>query len=251
MDFEQLKDLLNSKVDLYNQKDFIINDPISIPHIFTKKEDIEIAGFLSATIAWGNRKSILKNANKLMNLMDMSPFDFVTGFKDTDLKPFEKFIHRTFNNDDCIYFLWSLKNIYQNHNGLEEVFSKNGNIKDSIIYFRNIFFELDFPSRTSKHIANPAKNSSAKRINMFLRWMVRKDNNGVDFGIWNKIKPAALLCPLDVHSGRVARSLGILQRKQNDWKAVEELTENLRKFDSTDPVKYDYALFGMGVNNII
>ncbi len=248
-DFENLKILLDSKVELYNQPEFIDNDPISIPHLFSGKEDIEIAGFLSATIAWGNRKMILRNAKNLMEMMEFSPFDFVMNFSDNDLKPFEKFVHRTFNAVDLEYFLWSLKNIYQEHGGLEKIFKTGPGIKEAILNFRNVFFELDFPARTSKHIANPAKNSSAKRLNMFLRWMVRKDNKGVDFGIWKTINSSMLYCPLDIHSGRVARQFGILQRKQDDWKAVEELTQNLRKLDPTDPVKYDFALFGMGVNN--
>jgi uncharacterized protein (TIGR02757 family) len=249
MNFEQLRAFLDSKVELYNQKDFITNDPISIPHLFTQKEDIEIAGFLSATLAWGNRKSILNNAKRLMQMMDMSPYEFIMGFTDSELKPFAKFVHRTFNGDDCIYFMWSLKNMYQNYGGLESLFSADQNIKEGILHFRNIFFELDHLARTGKHVSNPAKNAASKRINMFLRWMVRQDEKGVDFGIWQKIRPALLYCPLDVHSGRIARNLGLLERKQDDWKAVEELTSNLRKFDSQDPVKYDYALFGMGVNN--
>lgn len=247
-DFEELKSFLNSKAELYNQPGFIENDPISIPHLFAKKEDIEIAGFLSATIAWGNRKIILRNARNLMEMMEFSPFDFVMNFRDNDLKPFQKFVHRTFNANDLEFFLWSLKNIYQEHGGLEIVFQNKSEIKEAILYFRNVFFELDFPARTSKHIANPAKNSSAKRLNMFLRWMVRKDNKGVDFGIWKTLKPSMLYCPLDVHSGRVARQLGLLNRKQDDWKAVDELTAKLRTFDPIDPVKYDFALFGLGVN---
>ena len=246
--FKKLKSFLASKVELYNRPEFIAKDPISIPHLFTKKEDIEIAGLLSATIAWGNRTMILQNANRLMEMMDFSPYDFVLNFNDGDLKIFEKFVHRTFNSIDLQYFILSLKNIYQEHGGLEKIFITEAGIKEAILYFRNIFFELDYPTRTSKHIANPAKNSSAKRLNMFLRWMVRKDDKGVDFGIWKTIHPSQLYCPLDIHSGRVARQLGILERKQDDWKAVEELTENLRQLDPTDPVKYDFALFGMGVN---
>ncbi len=248
-DIEDLKSFLDSKVELYNQPEFILKDPISIPHLFSKKEDIEIAGLLSATIAWGNRTMILRNANRLMEMMDFAPHDFILNFNAADLRPFEKFVHRTFNAVDLEYFLWSLKNIYQKHGGLEQVFKTKAGIKEAILNFRNVFFELDFPSRTSKHVANPAKNSSAKRLNMFLRWMVRKDDKGVDFGIWESIDPCLLMCPLDVHSGRIARQLGILQRKQDDWKAVEELTQNLRKFDPNDPVKYDFALFGLGVNN--
>ena len=248
-DIEDLKSFLDSKVELYNQPEFILKDPISIPHLFSKKEDIEIAGLLSATIAWGNRTMILRNANRLMEMMDFAPHDFILNFNAADLRPFEKFVHRTFNAVDLEYFLWSLKNIYQKHGGLEQVFKTKTGIKEAILNFRNVFFELDFPSRTSKHVANPAKNSSAKRLNMFLRWMVRKDDKGVDFGIWKSIDPCLLMCPLDVHSGRIARQLGILQRKQDDWKSVEELTQNLRKFDPNDPVKYDFALFGLGVNN--
>lgn len=245
---EDLKKFLDSNVELYNQPEFIEKDPTSIPHLFRKKEDIEIAGFLSATIAWGNRTMILRNAKRLMEMMDFAPCEFILNFNAADLKPFEKFVHRTFNAVDLEYFLWSLKNIYQKHGGLEKVLSRKPEIKEAIHHFRDVFFELEFPSRTSKHIANPAKNSSAKRLNMFLRWMVRNDNKGVDFGIWKTINPSLLMCPLDVHSGSVARKLGILKRKQDDWKAVEELTQNLRKFDPNDPVKYDFALFGIGVN---
>jgi len=186
-----------------------------------------------------------------MELMDYSPFDFIMSFNDNELKPFENFVHRTFNGADCTYFLKSLRNIYQKHNGLETVFTKqiirSGNVKDGIVYFRKVFFELSSPDRTGKHVANPEKNSAAKRINMFLRWMVRNDNRGVDFGIWKKIQPADLFCPLDVHSGNMSRKLGLLNRKANDWKAVNELTTNLRTFDTQDPVKYDFALFGLGV----
>jgi len=247
----ELKNFLEEKHDQYNRPEFIETDPISIPHQFSKKEDIEISGFLAATIAWGNRKMIVRNAKRLVELLDYSPFDFVMNFTDDDLKPFESFVHRTFNGTDCIYFLKSLRNIYKNHRGLEAVFSdeiiNSGSVKDAIIYFRKIFFELPHPERTGKHVANPEKNSSAKRINMYLRWMVRNDKRGVDFGIWETIKPAGLFCPLDVHSGNISRKLGILNRKANDWKAVDGLTANLRKLDPDDPVKYDFALFGLGV----
>lgn len=247
----ELKEFLNEKYDLYNRPEFITNDPISIPHNFTQKEDIEISGFLTATISWGNRKSIIKNANTLVTLMDNAPFDFIKNFEEQDLKPFQDFVHRTFNGEDCIYFLKSLKNIYQNHEGLEAVFNQTinegGDIINSIIYLNKIFFELKHPQRTRKHIANPQKKSSAKRINMFLRWMARKDDRGVDFGIWETIKPSELLCPLDVHSGTVARKLGLLTRKSNDIQAVIELTENLKKIDPSDPIRYDFALFGLGI----
>lgn len=250
--FEEMKNLLELKADQYNKPGFIDDDPIAVPHIFSRKEDIEIAGFLAATIAWGQRKTIVTNARKLMFLMDNSPHDFILNFKQSDLKPFGKFVHRTFNAVDCEYFLWSLKNIYQNHQGIEKVFSaaidpEDPTVYRAIMYFRKIFFELEHPLRSTKHIANPEKNASAKRINMFLRWMVRKDNNGVDFGLWSKISPAQLVCPLDVHSGSVARRLGLLLIKAASWKAAIELTANLRQFDAEDPVKYDFALFGMGV----
>lgn len=247
----ELKVFLEEKYDLYNRPEFIANDPISIPHIFTKKEDIEIAGFLTATISWGNRKSIIKNAKELIQLMDNAPSDFILNFESPDLKRFQRFVHRTFNGDDCMYFLKSLKNIYQNHSGLEGIFNhpikNDGNIIDSINYLNLVFFELDHPQRIRKHIANPLKKSSSKRINMFLRWMVRDDKRGVDFGIWKSIKPSELLCPLDVHSGNVARKLGLLTRKSNDLKAVIELTEQLKQFDAADPIKYDFALFGLGI----
>lgn len=246
----QLHNFLKEKHDQYNNPEFIESDPISIPHQFSKKEDIEIAALLTATIAWGNRKMIIKNAKQLMELMDRAPFDFIQNFTDDDLKPFENFVHRTFNGTDCIYFLKSLQNIYKNHGGLEGAFliqQKSDNLKESIISFHKLFFELEHQDRTRKHLANPEKNSAAKRINMFLRWMARNDKRGVDFGIWKNISTRKLFCPLDVHSGNVARKLGLLTRKANDWKAVEELTGNLRKFDAADPVKYDFALFGLGV----
>ncbi|RLD62094.1 MAG: TIGR02757 family protein [Bacteroidetes bacterium] len=246
----ELYNFLEEKHDQYNRHEFIESDPISIPHQFTKKEDIEISGFLTATIAWGNRKMILRNANRLMELMDNAPYDFIKNFTDKDLKAFEGFVHRTFKGTDCVYFLKSLRNIYKNHGGLEGAFSiqpKSINIKETIISFHNLFFELEHQHRTRKHVANPERNSAAKRINMFLRWMVRNDKRGVDFGIWDKLPTNKLLCPLDVHSGNTARKLGLLTRNANDWKATEELTESLREFDNSDPVKYDFALFGLGV----
>lgn len=247
-----LKDFLDEKSDFYNHPGFIPDDPVSIPHQFSCKEDIEIAGFLTATIAWGNRKSIINNANKLMELMDFAPHEFIVGMESTDLKRFSSFVHRTFNGIDCGFFLESLSNIYKNYGGMETVFSEpvnSGNtLKEAIVNFRKVFFDLPHLRRTEKHVANPLSNSSAKRLNMFLRWMVRADNRGVDFGIWKSLKPADLFCPLDVHSGNVARKLGILSRKANDWKAVEELTIFLRELNPGDPVKYDFALFGVGVN---
>ncbi len=247
---KELKLFLEKNYRKYNVPGFIKDDPLSIPHRFSKKEDIEISGFLTATIAWGNRKSIIKNAKRLMNMMENDPSEFVRNFRESDLKPFVKFVHRTFNEDDCLYFLHALQNIYLNHGGLENVFKSDKSpdgVKRAIVNFRKVFFELPHLIRTQKHVANPEKNSSAKRINMFLRWMVREDDRGVDFGLWNSINTAQLMCPLDLHSGNVSRKLGLLTRKQNDWKAVEELTENLRLFDMNDPVKYDFALFGLGV----
>lgn len=252
MNKTELKEFLEEKYDQYNRLSFIETDPVSIPHQFKKKEDIEIAGFLAATIAWGQRPTIIRNAQRLVQWMDMSPYEFIISAKEKDLEPFKAFTHRTFNGTDCICFIRSLKNIYTKHGGIEEVFSRAVNkndtdLKGSIVHFRETFFELPHPARTTKHISNPADNSAAKRINMYLRWMVRSDKRKVDFGLWKKIKPSQLSCPLDVHSGNVARKLGLLERTQNDWKAVDELTTNLKKFDAADPVKYDFALFGLGV----
>lgn len=246
----ELKDFLDEKVHLYNHPNFIESDPIQIPHLYSLKEDIEIAGFLSATIAWGNRKMIITNAKKMMDLMGNSPYDFVMNHQTHHLEDLEKFVHRTFNGTDFQSFIQSLQNIYKNHEGLESVFAKNQSETDlqaSISAFKTVFFELPHLSRTEKHISDPMNNSAAKRINMFLRWMVRQDANGVDLGIWKSISPAKLSCPLDIHSGTIARKLGLLTRKQNDGKALTELDFNLRKFDSKDPVKYDFALFGLGV----
>jgi uncharacterized protein (TIGR02757 family) len=245
-----LKTFLDDKVVEYNQPSFIVSDPIQIPHQFTLKEDIEIAGFLAATIAWGNRTMIIKNANRMMELLDDSPFDFVMNHQEQDLKRFSGFVHRTFNSTDLIQFVKSLQHIYTNHNGLENTLAiKDGSnsYKAAISNFKQVFFEAPHESRTEKHVSNPLKGSAAKRINMFLRWMVRNDNCGVDFGIWKTHNPANLSCPLDVHSGNVARKLGLLTRKQNDWKALSELDTNLRKLDKSDPSKYDFALFGLGI----
>lgn len=242
----EIADLLNERYEHFNAPFFIEKDPISIPHKFSKKEDIEISGFLAATIAWGNRVSILKDANRLMDMMENSPFDFVMNFSEKDLRILSKFYHRTFNGTDCIFFMRSLKNIYGNRGGLERIFSEDPDLKPGISAFKKVFLEADHLPRSEKHISDPMKGSSAKRILMFLRWMVRNDGRGVDFGLWKTIKPSRLYIPLDVHSGNVARSLGLLTRKQNDWKAVAELTDVLRELDPEDPVKYDFALFGMG-----
>jgi len=244
-----IKKLLDTKFEEFNTLDFIKNDPIQIPKLFTKKEDIEISGFLTSTIAWGQRKTIIKNAKKLITLMDNAPYDFIINHKQKDLSRFNNFKHRTFNSDDCIFFMSSLQNIYKNHRGLENAFfiDNDKNIINSITKFRNIFFETPHLKRTQKHISNTEKNSAAKRINMFLRWMIRNDNKNVDFGIWKHFSPSQLLIPLDVHTSNVSRKLGLLTRKQNDLKSVIELTNNLKKFDKNDPVKYDFALFGLGV----
>jgi uncharacterized protein (TIGR02757 family) len=246
-----LKEYLDAKVAEYNNPDFIPGDPISIPHQFSKKEDIEISGFLAATISWGTRTSIVKNANQLIKLMEMAPSDFLSNASNQEYGRFQSFIHRTFQADDCLFFLQALKRIYRDYGGMEAVFGQGlrqaDSVEAAISHFRSVMLQMPHLPRSVKHIADPAKGSSAKRINMFLRWMVRKDNHGVDFGIWKELHPADLMCPLDVHSGRNARKLGLLSRKQDDWKAVVELTENLRKFDPADPVKYDFALFGSGV----
>ena len=250
MNSSELKSFLDEKVVQYNTLDFIESDPVQIPHLFSQKEDIEIAGFLSATIAWGNRKMIIKNSHKMMDLMGNAPYDFVMSHSENDLERLETFVHRTFNGQDFASFIRSLKNIYENHNGLESVYAKNQELKtmqNSISEFKKTFFEIPHQFRTQKHISDPLNNSAAKRINMYLRWMVRQDTKGVDLGIWKSISPASLSCPLDVHSGNVARKLGLLTRKQNDGKALAELDLKLREFDPIDPVKYDFALFGLGV----
>ncbi|MBV7268083.1 TIGR02757 family protein [Winogradskyella luteola] len=246
----ELKIFLDEKVHLYNNPKFIESDPIQVPHQFSKKEDIEIAGFLTATIAWGNRKSIIKNAHRMMELLDHSPFEFVMQHKDSDLETLQAFVHRTFNGNDFTQFIKSLQHVYNIHGGLEAVFAKyveHNSLQKSIHEFKKVFFEVPHLERTKKHVSDPLKNSAAKRINMYLRWMVRHDNAGVDFGIWKSLSPAQLSCPLDVHSGNVARKLGLLKRKQNDGKALAELDKNLRQLDINDPVKYDFALFGLGI----
>ena len=247
-----LKEYLDEQVQLYNSKAFIETDPISIPHQFSKKEDIEIIGFLIATLSWGNRKIILQSGQKLIQLMEGQPYDFILHHKSTDLNKINSFVHRTFNATDLKFFLKSLQRIYTVNGGLEAVFRKDYNpesinYKSAIIGFRTLFLNDNFPSRTAKHVSNPEQNSACKRLHMFLRWMVRKDKGGVDFGMWD-FPMSKLSCPLDLHSGRVARSLGLLKRQQNDWKAVEELDQILRQFDPADPVKYDFALFGTSAN---
>ena len=250
MKHQYLKDFLDSKVVEYNHPRFIETDPIQVPHTFKIKEDIEIAGFLTASIAWGNRKSIIHNAYRMMQLLDRAPYDFIMNHKEDDLERLLPFVHRTFNGDDFIQFIKSLQHIYTNQGGLEHIFSVHAepySLQRAIHEFKKTFFEINHLRRTQKHLSDPLKGSAAKRLNMFLRWMVRDDNSGVDFGLWKKLNPSQLSCPLDVHSGNVARKLGLLHRKQNDAKALEELDASLRRLDSNDPVKYDFALFGLGV----
>lgn len=246
-------DLLEQKYLQYNQPNFIPNDPISIPHLFTKKQDIEIMGFWAAVLAWGQRKTIINKCKELIELMDNAPHDFVMNHQDSDLKAFLNFKHRTFNATDTLYFIAWFRAFYQQHQSLEEAFLTENSLeqtdtKQHLINFHHRFFNLeDFPERTRKHIATPLRNSSCKRINMFLRWMVRQDDKGVDFGIWKTLKPAQLVCPCDVHVDRVARILGLIKRPKTDWVTAVELTESLKQLDPQDPVKYDFALFGLGV----
>lgn len=247
----EIKELLDEKYFQFNNTAFIETDPISIPHQFSKKEDIEIASLLVATIAWGQRISIINNGNKLMRLMNNEPHDFILNFSKKDAVRFEDFVHRTFNSTDCVFFLNALKNIYTKHGGLEMAFSTNFSskeldVKNAITNFRKLFLSTTHEYRSEKHISNPSMKSSAKRLCMLLRWMVRKDKHGVDFGIWKSIKSAQLCLPLDLHTGNVSRKLGLLQRTQNDWQAVEEITSVLRNFDKNDPIKYDFSLFGLG-----
>lgn len=246
----EVKEFLEIKAKQYNHPMFLEHDPLQIPHCFSKKEDIEISGFLTATLAWGNRKSIINSASRLMDLLQGAPHDFVLHHTPNDLKTLLPFVHRTFNGIDLQYFILSLKNLYQQHGGLEGTFTLYGekdSLQPAISKFKKLFFTLPHPPRTTKHISDPCKGSAAKRINMFLRWMVRDNTTGVDFGLWKGLAPSQLSCPLDVHSGNVARKLGLLARKQNDAKALAVLDERLRKLDALDPVKYDFALFGLGV----
>jgi len=284
--FQDLKDFLDVKSDQYNRRGFIENDPICIPHLFTQRQDIEIMGFWASILAWGQRKTIINKCKELIMLMDGAPYDFILNHQETDLKRFTNFKHRTFNDTDTLYFIEFFKQHYLRSDTLETAFNniKPNILRDEFVEernssleyvetasspcllgelknikpesvtenalnsFRNYFFSLpDFPARTKKHISSPAQKSACKRLNMFLRWMVRKDDRGVDFGLWNSIKPSDLICPTDLHVERVARKLKLITRKQVDWQTATELTENLRKFDPLDPVKYDFALFGLGV----
>jgi uncharacterized protein (TIGR02757 family) len=246
-----LKTLLEEKSRFYNQPSFIVSDPISIPHRFSRKEDIEIAGLLTAIIAWGNRKTIIRNASFLMSLMGNSPYQFILDSTEKDLLLFRSFVHRTFQGEDCDFLIRSLKHVYHNYGGLESLFSRvsSHNVRQAIGFFREKMLEPTHFKRSEKHLPDPFAGSAAKRINMFLRWMVRRDGNGVDFGLWKSLSPACLICPLDTHTARVSRQLGLLSRKTNDWQAAEELTANLRELDPDDPVRYDFALFGMGMDD--
>ncbi len=248
-----IKIFLDQKVSDYNQHNFIELDPVSVPHRFSKKQDIEISGFFAATLAWGQRKTIINKCLELMALMDNSPHDFILHHSESDLKTFLNFKHRTFNDIDTLYFIHFFSWYYQKHESLEDAFTigwtPDKDIAETLLVnFHDYFFQLPYaPNRTKKHVATPKRNSACKRLNMFLRWMVRQDTNGVDFGIWQTIKPYQLICPCDLHVDRVARKLGLITRKQTDWQTAKELTEKLRGFDPQDPVKYDFALFGLGI----
>lgn len=249
MNKKTLKEFLDKKVDQYNQPSFIKDDPVSIPHLFTKKQDIEIAGFFASIFAWGNRTTIIQKSKELMQLMQRQPYEFCMNEDTERLKQLLEFKHRTFKTTDLLYFIDFLQHHYSKHSSLETAFTMHGDsIEEMLTGFHHYFFSLeDVPPRTKKHISTPEKRSTCKRLNMFLRWMVRKDDKGVDFGIWKKISPSQLICPIDVHVARVSRHFNLLKRKQTDWQAALELTANLREFDQNDPVKYDFALFALGV----
>ena len=255
MKLSELKEFLDEKSDKYNHPDFILNDPIRLPHRYGKKQDIEIAGFLAATIAWGNRKSIINDGEKILSWLDDDPHHFVLNFTDGDIQFLKnRSVHRTFNGDDLICFLTNLQKIYRDYDSLEPLFLLHDgepNFYHAIERFRNQFFGEDSLPRSFKHVSSTYKNSAAKRLMMFLRWMVRKDSRGVDFGIWENIDAKYLSVPLDVHTGNVSRRLKLVKRKQNDWKTVEELDIKLRKMDVADPAKYDFALFGLGIDGEI
>jgi uncharacterized protein (TIGR02757 family) len=265
---KELQDFLEKKVLEYNRPSFIVKDPVSVPHRFKEKQDIEIAGLFAAIFSWGNRTSIIQKSNELMKGMDDAPYDFIRNHKPADLKRFKEFKHRTFNATDLLYFIHFLNFHYQQSDSLENAFLPNASIKKdkkdvpvesnkscenefvkkALSAFYTRFFSLaEAPPRTQKHIASPEKNSTCKRLNMYLRWMVRQDTRGVDFGIWKKISSADLICPVDLHVARVARGFGLIRRKQTDWLTAMELTMSLREMDKNDPVKFDFALFGLGV----
>jgi uncharacterized protein (TIGR02757 family) len=247
----ELKDFLDQKVEQFNSPRFIENDPVSVPHMFSKKQDIEIAGFFAATLAWGQRVTIIRKCKELLDRMDNAPYQFILSHKPKDLKVFLDFKHRTFNPTDALYFIESLKSIYSKYNSLEDAFlvpANAENIESGLINFHHLFFSLpNHPHRTKKHLPTPERKSTCKRLVMYLRWMVRADKKGVDFGIWKKISPSQLICPCDLHVDRVARKLKLIKRKQTDWQTAVELTNTLKRFDPADPVKYDFALFGLGI----
>lgn len=249
--WQDLKNFLDSKVDQFNRPEFITLDPISIPHQFKKKQDIEVAGLIAAVLAWGQRVTIINKTKDFLGRMDNSPYDFLLNHKSNDLKKFKNYKHRTFNETDALYFIEFLSQYYRKNESLETAFGilpMDENVGSGLENFHRLFFSLeDFPKRTKKHISTPERKSACKRINMYLRWMVRNDNKGVDFGVWSTISPSQLICPCDLHVERVARKLKLIKRKQMDWQTAVELTNNLRKLDATDPVKYDFALFGLGV----
>lgn len=245
---DELSALLEETYLKFNNRNFIAEDPVQIPHEFSLKEDIEIAGFLTATIAWGNRKAILKSARQLMNLMDNAPYEFVMNAGESDYKQLETFYYRTFQGGDCVYFMKALKRIYTEYGGLESILTHQNSLYEGLANLHRIFFDDVHEKRAEKHLASVVKGASCKRLCMFMRWMVRDDLGGVDFGLWKSMKPSQLFLPLDVHTGNVSRQLGLLSRKANDWKSVVEVTDNLRQFDAEDPVKYDFSLFGMGID---
>lgn len=243
----ELKDFLNEKADYYEHTNFITSDPIQVVHQFDKKQDIEIIGLLTATIAWGQRKSIINNAKKIVSILENEPYRFITEASNFETQQATLFVHRTFNGADLVGFFDALKTLYKQHSSLENYFcTPKQSAKDGIVQFRNAMLEANIPSRSHKHISNPLKNSAAKRLNMYLRWMCRPNTKGVDFGIWKQFPLNEVMIPLDVHTGNVARKLGLITRKQNDWKALEELMKTLKTFDNLDPGKYDFALFGLG-----
>ena len=248
----ELYDLLESKVLEYNRPDFITDDPISIPRAFRKRQDIEIAGFFAAVLAWGQRGTIIRKCRELMAMMDNDPHNFVLNHSENDLKPLLNFKHRTFNPTDTLYFISFLQSFYRANKSLEKAFMVTPGAPDigsGLVHFQQTFFSLPHaPERTRKHIPSPERKSTCKRLAMYLRWMVRRDQQGVDFGLWKEISPAQLVCPCDLHVDRIGRRLRLIRRKQTDWLTALELTANLRKFDPVDPVKYDFALFGMGVS---
>ncbi|SOE19938.1 TIGR02757 family protein [Spirosomataceae bacterium TFI 002] len=254
--FEKVKALLDQKLTIYNEPGFIDKDPILIPHSFSRKQDIEISGFFAATLAWGQRKTIISKCKDLMHKMDNAPYDFVIDHNEDDLRKLEGYVHRTFNDTDLLFFIEVLKDLYTQNSTMEDFFASavsptDLNIENGLNELHHFFFEREiFPHRSKKHLAAPFKKSACKRLNMFLRWMVRKDDRGVDFGIWEKIKPSQLVCPIDLHVERVSKELGLLSEKSKGWKAAIELTKNLKAFDSNDPIKYDIALFAMGIDRI-